>query len=191
MKADDYDKKNAHFDSDIVWDAEHLAQLYEQQSRLLRNLEQDQVVNSLKRVLKALETRDYTRYCFVLSGETLLTSDGFRVRTGDKEGLQTWAYKGERSCDMTCTYKKIMQDIKQIVSQDPDKIKKRLGANLYLRDYFDNDCICCLPPPSGDCHMAEGMLCCPLVWPCCIPITIVSSILQLCFGTAYGDPRKL
>ena len=85
MKVEHDESIPSHFDSNIVWDSENLAKAYEQQSRIMRNLEKDQVVNNLQRVLKALDARDDTRYCFVLSGETLLTSDGFRVRTEQKD----------------------------------------------------------------------------------------------------------
>ena len=179
------DTSSTKFNSDILWDSEQLADNYEHQSKLLRNLEKDQVVNNLKRVLKALETRDNTRYCFSLAGDILLTSNGFRVRTEDKDGLQRWAYRASRSSDRKEIALTILQDINSIVSQDPDKVKKRLGANIYLRDYVDQEWICCAPSRDPDCPPTA----CPCFWPFCLPATILASFLDCCYGNQFGDPR--
>lgn len=189
MLFDDTETVSGHFESDVLWKSEYLADSFEKQSKLLRNLESDQVVTNLKRILKALDKRDNTKYCFVVSDNFLLTCEGFRARTTQEEdGLQRWAYRQTNSGDMKVTCSSIMQGIKDITSKDPDLIKKRLGANEFIRDYVNKDLICCR---TNKCSDNDCLLTfCPLLWPCCFPNTLLACCLQYYFGTKFGDPRR-
>lgn len=173
------------FPSDVQWMARDRADELERQSKLLRNLEKDDVIEHLKRSLRALDTRDQTRYCLEVCHGFLLTSEGFRVKTEEKDGMCRWAYRFPATTECKVFPSTQMKsDLEKIASADPDVIKKRLGANVYWRDCVEWGCICS-DAACNDCEMAWV----PCCWPFTIPATIIGRVLNCIFGISYGDPR--
>ena len=170
--------------------------MIEKQCKILTNFQTSETIENLKRTISALEGRDNVKYCFVLSNDILLTSSGFRVQTQvfkADEDLHRWQYQRDSSLRGKNIYSVFTKDIDDLCNSDPDAVKRRLGANVHLRDIVPENCIydwkCCeQTDPDPCCAIKECFCCC---YPCFCFSSLLDWYFRYRFGSRYGDPRKL